>query len=125
MKSVKKIFVIDDDRFILNLCRTVLEAEGFEVSVFERAGDCLKHFADSSGDLIVFDFLMPDMDGEQFIARIAEMTSGSPPPLILYSAASGDLVTKIKQNPHLTGMISKGTPVMEIPRAMEKILAGA
>ena len=70
-----RLLVIDDDKEIGQLIRTVAEAEGIEaraasdIGSFKAAEDLLKP------DIIVTDILMPDVDGIEVLKYLAERRS--------------------------------------------------
>lgn len=66
----EKIFVVDDEAMIRDLCRHILEAEGYQVSIFADGMAALEELAGSSPDLIIMDIKMPGMDGLELFERV-------------------------------------------------------
>jgi len=70
------IWIIDDDEDIREVITYALESEGYEVYGFDDADDALRSLADLSlanfPGLILVDYLMPKVDGLEFINRFRE-----------------------------------------------------
>ena len=73
--AATRILVVDDDKEIAQLLRTIAEGEGFEARVasdiasFKAAEDLFKP------DIIVTDILMPDADGVEVLKYLAQRGS--------------------------------------------------
>lgn len=65
--TVKKIVFIDDDKFLLDMYVTKFKNSGFEVASFSSAQDALDKLKDATDyNAVVFDIIMPGMDGWAF-----------------------------------------------------------
>ena len=93
-----KVFVIDDEQVILNSCRLVLVAEGFDASLFDSADKALQALQHEAPALVMVDVKMPGHDGFYFMNEVRKMhgtipvivMSGYPTPeIIADSGASG------------------------------------
>ncbi len=63
----KKIVIIDDDTFLLDMYVTKFKKNGFEVLAFSSAEEALDKIKDESKlDAVIFDIIMPGMDGWAF-----------------------------------------------------------
>ena len=69
MKAMK-ILVVDDDPIVLESCKRVLAAEGFEVTLVSNADDALDVAAKQDFDLLVVDVKMPKRDGMYLMEKI-------------------------------------------------------
>jgi DNA-binding response OmpR family regulator len=72
-----RILVVDDEAQIVDLLRTYLQRDGFDV---EQAGDgeaALATFARLRPDLVILDLMLPRLDGREVCRRIRD-TSGTP-----------------------------------------------
>lgn len=82
----KRMLVIDDEEVVLESCRKIFEAEGFEVVMTTSPEEGLRLVSASSFDVILCDWKMPGFDGlnviEEIDARSADsavvMISGYP-----------------------------------------------
>jgi DNA-binding response OmpR family regulator len=58
-----KVMVVDDNLDILLSLRTVLEMEGYEVTVAENGWKCLRELEKGFKGVIILDLMMPVMNG--------------------------------------------------------------
>ena len=85
----KKILVVDDDKNILNLEKTILEQKGFEVTMALGGPEALELLAKESFDLILLDVMMPEMDGFSVCRKIKEDERLKEVPVIFLTAKGG------------------------------------
>lgn len=64
------ILVVDDDMIVLNSCKRVLEAEGFEVHLASNANKALEVIESDGFGLLLIDVKMPEHDGIWLIQEI-------------------------------------------------------
>lgn len=63
----KKIILIDDDKFLLDMYVTKFKSAGFDVTAFSSAQEALDNIKDGGEyDAVIFDIIMPGMDGWTF-----------------------------------------------------------
>lgn len=66
-KNLKKVLLIDDDQFLLNMYAIKFQKSGYEVEVIKSAELGLEKLrAGAKYSAIIFDIVMPAMDGFQF-----------------------------------------------------------
>jgi CheY-like chemotaxis protein len=67
---MSKIYIIDDDRDIVDALTMVLEAEDHEIGSQHDEDDAVKNASNFGADLIILDVIFPENDGAGFeIAR--------------------------------------------------------
>lgn len=72
------VLVVDDERTTLAVVQRTLEQDGFVVSSFESPLQALDAFRQGGFDIILSDFHMPEMNGDEFLQRIREISSDCP-----------------------------------------------
>jgi two-component system cell cycle response regulator len=96
LKSHKHlVLVVEDDRRITDICRTLLNTGGYESEIAHDASQALEFIARTVPDLILLDLMLPDMGGLELLKEIRDMPSLKEVPVIIITALS-DLKTKIK-----------------------------
>ena len=73
-----RVLVVDDDNFVRNLHRTILEQEGVQTTFATNGIEGLKEYLrypDGYFDLIMMDVNMPEMDGFTAVKKIREFES--------------------------------------------------
>jgi CheY-like chemotaxis protein len=80
-----KILLVDDEEFLLDLVREILEEAGYEVTAQTSSVAALDRFsvAPSEFDLVIADGKMPELSGMDLSERILEIRSDIP--IILYT----------------------------------------
>ena len=70
MSINSKIVIVDDDSIVTHALKMLLTLEGFEnVSFFNSPFDALDYIKKTKPDLIMSDFLMPKMNGIEFLSE--------------------------------------------------------
>lgn len=68
--SGKKLLVVEDDPFLLDIYETKLKMSGFNIDVATTGEDCLEKLADRKYDLMVLDIVLPRIDGWEILSKI-------------------------------------------------------
>lgn len=69
---MKKVLVVDDDQYIRDLYRELLEAEKYEVATAIDGQEGLIKATEGGFDLILLDAMMPKMDGLGVLKALKE-----------------------------------------------------
>lgn len=72
------ILVADDDKNTRKLLKTVLENDGYRVSVAENGEEALEVMESKVIDLVVLDIMMPKMDGYEFTKTLRDVNNNLP-----------------------------------------------
>lgn len=78
---MKKIFIIDDDEFLLDMYAVKFRESGFEIEVASSGSDALDKIKNGlNPDIILLDIVMPKMDGFEFLKQLRKdnLVPGSP-----------------------------------------------
>lgn len=90
-KKKKTILLIDDDNFTHRMSRVLLESAGYEfLSAFEGSSG-LEMLLEKQPDIVLLDYLMPDMDGHQVYQEIISnktYASCTQIPIVIFTAAN-------------------------------------
>src|SRR5690349_19342396 len=70
--SAQRILVVDDEPSIVDAVATALRYEGFEVDEATGGREALKSIAEREPDLVVLDWMLPDLDGIEVGRRMRE-----------------------------------------------------
>lgn len=69
------IAVVDDDEDVLALVKEILEAEGYDVLLYNNGRMALDALEINSPDLIISDIRMPHMDGIELLRRVRQKSA--------------------------------------------------
>jgi DNA-binding response OmpR family regulator len=82
---VKKILLIDEDRYLLALTRVSLELDGFKVLTANSKEQALQLWEDEKPDMIILDSNINGEGGITFTRQIRECQSSCQPVIVLSS----------------------------------------
>lgn len=71
------MLIIDDEDIVLESCRRIFSAEGFQVSCTTSPPEGLRLIADSSFDVILCDWKMPGFDGMDVLEELERRSPDS------------------------------------------------
>jgi DNA-binding response OmpR family regulator len=78
------ILIIEDDEDIRELLKVLLEAEGLPVNVAADGLDARRHLSTGAPPaLILLDWMMPNIDGEQFLTELRASPFAQTPVIVL------------------------------------------
>lgn len=119
----KRILVLNDSQELLELFRTILEEEGYEVVLFSYAIEEMSEVARIEPDLIILDFLIGAMQpkGWQMLQKLKLVRETENIPVIICTAAEQSVQ---EQQGYLTSkgviVILKPFNIDELVEAVEK-----
>ncbi|KRW60890.1 response regulator transcription factor [Pseudomonas sp. TTU2014-080ASC] len=91
--SKGKVFLIDDEDFILHVHAELLRSAGLQVSSFSSSADFLQRYTPAPDHCILSDLRMPEIDGLSLQAHLTE--SGVETPLI-FITGHADVPTAVE-----------------------------
>jgi CheY-like chemotaxis protein len=108
--AVKHILVVDDEEAVCYVFERYLAAVGYRVSCASDGAQALRMQASDPARLVITDFRMPGMNGDELVKRLRAADPGLP--IILLSANLVDI------GPGLDGV-----PVFAKPVSIPKLVA--
>lgn len=73
-----RVLVVDDDLLILRALQRVLEAQGFEVTSKGHPEEALEELRARPANLIISDYMMPGMNGVEFLTEARRVCPDAP-----------------------------------------------
>jgi DNA-binding response OmpR family regulator len=83
-----KVLLVDDDSLLRNLFNKRLEQAGYEVALAVDGQDGLSAAEEFLPDVILLDYQMPKLNGDEMLSRMRQTEWGQNMPVILMSAIS-------------------------------------
>src|ERR1044071_7480190 len=74
----RRILVVDDEPFVCDAVKMMLDFDGHVVDTAGSAKDALAMFEKDKFDLVITDFAMPEMKGDELAAAIKAKSPGQP-----------------------------------------------
>ena len=80
------VLVVDDDESTCDALRRLLSRMGYAAACATNGHDALDVVGQMRPDVIVLDWMMPDMDGLEVLRRLRAQPATRDVPVVLYSA---------------------------------------
>ncbi len=78
MRPKKIILCVDDNEQELSVLKFMLATNGYRVVSANSGQEAIGIFADTTVDLVLTDFAMPQMNGDQLVGRLKQIASHVP-----------------------------------------------
>ncbi len=132
-KDKKTVLLVDDVRLFLKLEETFFKRAGCRVLTAESGTDAIKIAKEYKPDVILLDYYMPDMKGDEVCEKIRQDTETKDIPIIIvstsskqedieqcYKAGCNDYITK-PINPEV--VLARTAQLLRIPYRLHRRLA--
>jgi DNA-binding response OmpR family regulator len=93
----KKILIIDDEIDVVKMLVYRIKAKGHEVLTAAKGKDGINIAEANSPNLILLDYILPDMKAADVSKQIKENETLKSVPIILITASIDDIATKAKE----------------------------
>jgi two-component system, OmpR family, alkaline phosphatase synthesis response regulator PhoP len=71
-KTGKKILIVDDDKFLLDIYSLKFNEGGYDVDVAFSGAEALEKIKKEKPDILLLDIVMPEMDGLELLKKMHE-----------------------------------------------------
>src|ERR1051326_8470500 len=116
----RKILVVDDEPFVCEAVKMMLAFDGHDVQTANSGKDALALLEKGKFDLIITDFAMPVMKGDELAAAIKGKAPGQP--IVMITAYAEMLQTSGNPLTGVDAIISKPFLLDDLREAMAKVL---
>lgn len=116
----KKILVVDDEPFVCDAVKLMLAFDGHEVQTANSGKEALSIFEKGKFDLIITDFAMPAMKGDELAAAIKSQAPDQP--IVMITAYAEMLQSSGNPLAGVDSIISKPFLLDDLRAAMVKVL---
>ncbi len=103
-----KVLVAEDDTATRELFKTILQRQGWHVSVVENGRQALDAVKTSPPDLILLDLMMPEMNGFQFITELRRLPEYEAIPIVVVTAIDLTEADQFRLKGQVESVLQKG-----------------
>jgi len=123
MGDVYKIIIIEDEKLAGKVLHDRLKTIGYHVNLFETGEEALLYFRDNPVDLVLLDYKLPGISGEEVFEKIKEINPLVPVIFMTAYSSVEKAVKFLKQGAYdyLTKPIEMDELIHTISNALEKI----
>ena len=118
----KKILIVDDNEFMVEVMAFILNSKGYEVITLPNGDNVLNSVLLNHPDLVILDASMPGMDGREVCKLLKLNESTRRLPVIMCSAID-DIDESLKQNGAPNDVLHKPFDTQELIEKVELQLA--
>jgi DNA-binding response OmpR family regulator len=123
-ESPKTILVIDDSAMLLSFVKEILDEQNYTVLTAPTAAEGLRLSRSSAPDLILLDFVLPDMKGDKVCRELLADSATARIPVVYVSGFGSDLQVDRAEVPNLVGSLAKPFTSATLIKAVQGYLAG-
>ena len=120
-QCLRRVLIVDDEPAVREMLAVALEMAGFEVTEADNAATALNQVASSIPDLMLIDWMMPQVSGLELCRRLRRNPDTASIPLILLTAR-GEEDAKIKGLEVADDYITKPFSPRELVARLKAIL---
>lgn len=122
----RKIIIIDDSLMLLRFASNILGklAGDFEVYTAKRASEGLKQVQSEKPDLILLDYILPDISGAEICKRLHDAPDLAKVPVVLMCTNGSDTTSLKREHPNVVRFLKKPFTPDLLVSTVESVLAG-
>src|ERR1700723_2696955 len=117
-----RLIVIDDHQDTLELLKFNLLSEGYEVKAFFNAVDALKYVTAENTDMVITDWMLPEMDGLDLCRNLKHNPSTQDIPVVMLTGKSDEIDVGTALEVGAEEYIPKPIRIKEMLTRVKKIL---
>ena len=118
----KKILVVDDEPFVCDAVKMMLNFDGHEVETASSGKAALELFAPGKYDLVITDYAMPQMKGDELALQLQSRAPGQP--IVLITAYAEMLKSADTPLTGIDSVVSKPFMLDDLRSAVAKATSG-
>ncbi len=124
MSNLSNILVTEDDAVLNNLMQKVLQREGFDTEGALSGAEAIDKFSNGRDSLLLIDYGLPDMTGEDVIAALSEKSTSSSIPFVLVTGMGNEsIAVDMMKRGAMDYIIKDDVFIEELPVKVRSVLA--
>jgi DNA-binding response OmpR family regulator len=119
----QRVLVIDDSLMMLKFVQEILAEANYEVVTAGTAQEGLQATRQQKPDLILLDYLLPDLRGDELSERLSADVSTADVPVVFMSGFGGDLENAQNRSENVLGILNKPFTTDSLLKTVEENLS--
>jgi DNA-binding response OmpR family regulator len=119
----QRVLVIDDSLMILKFVGEILTEANYDVVTAGTAQEALQATRQQKPDLILLDYLLPDLRGDELTKRLSADESTADVPVVFMSGFGGDLENAQDRSENVLGILNKPFTTNSLLKTVEENLS--
>jgi DNA-binding response OmpR family regulator len=103
----RRVLVVDDSLMMLKFVREILAEANYEVVTAGTAEEAMQATRQQKPDLILLDYLLPDLPGDELSKRLSGDESTADVPVVFMSGFGADLENVQERSENVLGILNK------------------
>ena len=120
--ATRKVLVVDDSLVLLSFVKEILSEANYEVTTVATAEDGLSAATNDPPDLILLDYILPDMKGDEVCRRLSDNAATASVPIVYMSGFGTDLQPDQMTSPSVIGSLNKPFTSDLLMKTVEKYM---
>ena len=112
----RRVLLADDDPDVLEVIRTVLELDRYEVTSATNGREALEKFKPGRFNVVITDYQMPEMTGDKLALAIKKLSADQP--VIMVTAHAADLPKPV---PGVDALVLKPFALPELRAVVKRV----
>ena len=105
--SERKVLVIDDSLMLLSFVKEILTEANYQVTTASTAAESLALAKSDPPDLILLDYVLPDMKGDEVTRKLSKDSAMATIPVLYMSGFGAELQPDQTSSPNVIGLLNK------------------
>ena len=116
----EKVLLVDDERDFLEIMGQVIEYWGYDVLTAPNAKEAMEAFKEKAPDIIILDYVMPDMNGVELLGKIRAIDKDIP--VVMFTARpEADAIVEAEKL-DIAAFIPKLSPYVDTKKNLKSAL---
>lgn len=120
---MKKVLIIEDEKFLSQILKVKLEQTGFEAHIANDGDEGEKLFKKINPDIVLLDIVMPNKNGFAFLESIKKQKNTSKAPIVILSNLEQEAdIQRIMDLGAKKYLVKSNTPIKKVVKEVQAIL---
>ena len=121
-KKTPRLLLVEDDADHVEILTLVFEGEGYEVETVRDGQQALEVMADNSFSLVICDYMMPRLNGQEFVKQLRGKKFGKSIPVLMLTSVAGPVAKETFLYAGANDFVSKCSSKSEILERVRQLL---